>query len=113
MTKQEKKQKQEKKKNPVWDKLFEDERLNKEISTLPKHFQMAINHERKCIKFRLKQIERYLERIQLMMAGMDYFDTFKNLSSIHGLGFPKQPYLKLRDKWDKEQEKKSKKSKKD
>jgi len=98
------------KKNPLFDKLYEDEMMTKDISHLPEHFRLAIKHERKCIQHRAKQIEIYLLRIALMTVGKDYYDTFENIPASQGIGFPKEEYMKLRKKWDKEQEKKKKKS---
>lgn len=95
----------------MWEEVFKDERLTKDIKHLPEHFRMAIEHERKCVAFRLKQVENYLDRIALMMAGKDYYDTFQNLKPVHGVGFPKERFIELRTKWDKEQDKKKKEKK--
>lgn len=107
--KKDNKDKPEKKKNPMWDKVFEDIAMSASIDKLPKFLQFAINHERRCIKFRLKQIENYAQRINLMMAGMDYTDTFKTIRPTHGVPFPKEAYIKMRDEWEAEQEFKKKK----
>jgi len=95
--------------NPLWDEVFKDEVLTADISHLPEHFQLAINHERKCVAFRLKQVENYLARLKLVLAGKDYLDTFENLKPAHGVGFPKERYIEMRTKWDKEQDMKKKK----
>jgi hypothetical protein len=102
---------QVKKLNPVWNEIFKDERLVGEINPeLPHFLKMAIEHERRCIKHRLKQVETYLDRITFLEAGMDYFDTFKQIQGLKGIPFPKDEYVKLRTSWEKMQERKSKKA---
>jgi hypothetical protein len=86
----------EKKKNPIWDKVFADERLSGEIDKfLDKHLTLAIEHERRCIKMRLKQVEGYLDRISLMQQGMEYTETFKKIPSRKGVPFPRHEYERL------------------
>jgi len=96
----------EKKKNPMWDKVFADKRLSGVIdSFLDKHLVLAIEHERRCIKMRLKQIEHYLDRISLMQQGMEYKETFKKIPCSKGVPFPRVEYDRLLE----EQKKKVKK----
>lgn len=86
----------EKKKNPMWDKVFADERLSGVIDKfLDKHLALAIEHERRCIKMRLKQVENYLDRISLMQQGMEYKETFKKIPCSKGVPFPRVEYDRL------------------
>jgi hypothetical protein len=93
---------QEKKKNPVWDKLFQDERMSGIINKdLPEFLKIAIEHEIRCVKYRLKQIEGYLDRMTLLESGVDYFDTFQKIPSRKGVPFPKTLYLIKKEEWEK------------
>lgn len=99
------------KKNPMWDKVFEDGRMSEEINKdLPEFLKIAIKHERKCVKFRLKQIEGYLDRITHLEAGMDYFDTFNVIKSMSGVPFPREEYNLKKQEWEKAHKKKNEKT---
>lgn len=84
-----------KKKNPMWDLVFADDRMKESDKFLSKHLKLAILHEQKCVKMRLKQIEHYLDRIALMEQGMEYTETFKKVPCTYGISFPKDEYEKL------------------
>lgn len=101
------KEKVEPENNPVWNKLYEDERLSGEIrKELPEFLKIGIEHERKCIKLRLKQIEHYLDKITYLEAGMDWFDTLKHIQPTKGIIFPSEAYMKAKDRWEKKQKNK-------
>jgi hypothetical protein len=84
------------KKNPLWDKALKHELMKKDVSGLPEFLKLAIRHERNCIEFRLRQVENYFDRLELMFGGMDYFDTFERISPLPFVQFPKQEYEKLK-----------------
>jgi hypothetical protein len=85
-----------KKKNPMWNAVFDDDRMKEPDKFLAKHLRFAVEHEQKCVKMRLKQIEQYLDRISLLEEGTEYGDTFKLISCIHGIPFPKEEYERLK-----------------
>ena len=46
------------------------------------------------------QIKQYLDRLELMFAGMDYIDTFNRIKSIQGVPFNKEEYVYLRNAYE-------------
>lgn len=84
-----------KKKNPMWDLVFADDRMKEPDKFLAKHLKLAVLHEQKCVKMRLKQVEHYLDRITLMEQGTEYKETFKQVPCTYGIAFPKDEYEKL------------------
>lgn len=72
---------------------------------LPEFLQLAIKHEEKVIELRKKQIDNYYKRIEMMKVGINYFDTFKKVPSLHGFKFPKEEYHRLKTEYLKQKKK--------
>lgn len=85
--------------NDLFDSVLGDSRMIQTTKKLPDFLALAVQHERECVKLRLRQIQGCLGRIQLLSAGIDYYDTFKKIPGImQPIPFPKEEYLKQKAK---------------
>ena len=58
------------------------------MEKIPKHLQLAIEHEKNCIRMREEQIKGYKEKIKLLEKGIDYNDVLKKIK-------PRKPNIKF------------------
>jgi len=87
-------------KETMFEQVLSHNMMTKSTKALPPFLQYAIEHERNCVKFRIMQIKQYLDRLELMFAGMDYIDTFNRIKSIQGVPFNKEEYVYLRNAYE-------------
>jgi len=62
----------------------------------PAFLKKAIVFETTLIHLRHNQIRQYIQRIELMKAGMDYKTSINKIPPIHGISFDWPTYFKLK-----------------
>ena len=76
---------------------------------LPQYLRLAIEHEKKVIALRKRQVEACEQRLMLMEAGMGYYTALKKVPPVAAnSNFPERKYMQLKDKFDADELRKKK-----